>query len=198
MSDHLLTLQQLLPQGDAWNQTNPETIMYGVLASQAIGLNNIEQQITDFLVELHPGLSTELLAEWLTELGLPGTCAAAPETDDEKRALAWATLTQTGGASKAYFIALAKRLGYTIGISNNYPAQPFVWTVTTPLERIITARHGEARHANKYITRSAGAIECVFENLKPAHTLIEWKYQGAILNEDNRTIVNENNLALLF
>ncbi len=211
MPNNLTTLQQLLPQGFAWQQNDEQTNLYALLLALAIELDLVEAHLDKLLTQLHPNFATELLPDWLTLLALPDSCTPV-STVQELQGQAWARLIQTGGASAAYFVELAKRLGYAISITDNPPFRTgisrtgdplnggqrrYTWTVTTPIQRIVRFQTGISRTGDPLLTRTDGVLECLFNRLKPAHTTVEWRYVGALLTENDIPLLTEDNRLLL-
>jgi len=130
------------------------------------------------------------LADWERVLGLPDTCAGGyGQTQGERIAAALSKLRQRGGQSRAYFIGVAKALGFEITIEEhsvftsgstcgspicNEPWR-FVWTVRAPQT---TVRPFTTRSASGEPLASWGnaLLECVINRLKPAHTFVQFAY----------------------
>ena len=211
MPNNINTLQQLLPQGFAWQHNNQDTNLYALLVALAIELDLVEAQLDKLRTQLHPNSATELLPDWLAMLALPDTCTQV-STVQELQGQAWERYIQTGGTSAVYFIALAASLGYPITIADNPPfranrnttGQPlnggqrrYSWTVTAPLQRIVRFTVGISRTGDPLLTRTDGVLECILNRLKPAHTQIEFKYIGALLTENSLPLLTEQNLVIL-
>ena len=63
-----------------------------------------------------PSAVTYTLPDWERELGLPDLCSTAPQGTMARQAAVRAKFASYGGQSPAYFVCLAKSLGYDIAI----------------------------------------------------------------------------------
>ena len=63
-----------------------------------------------------PSAITYTLPDWERELGLPDACAVGPSTTDGRISAVRAKFAAAGGCSPAYFVCLARSLGYAIRI----------------------------------------------------------------------------------
>ncbi|MCH5146368.1 DUF2313 domain-containing protein, partial [Desulfovibrio sp. UIB00] len=122
--------------------------------------------------------------------GLPDTCAGGyGQTQAERIAAALAKIRARGGQSRAYYIGVAKALGFEITIEEydvytceSHCDQPicdeswrFVWTVRGPQ---VTVREFTCQSACDDPLSSWGneLLECTINRLKPAHTLVLFAY----------------------
>lgn len=115
-ADYVTRLQALLPPGRAWPRDADATLTK-VLTGLAGALADTNTDANALLVDAFPATAIDLLPEWEAALDLPGQFGVAPGTTAGRQAAVVAALTNTGGQSKAYLIALAAALGYTITIS---------------------------------------------------------------------------------
>ncbi len=130
------------------------------------------------------------LADWERELGLPDTCAGGyDQTQAERIAAALAKIRARGGQSRAYYVAVAKALGYEITIEEHAVytcespcGQPicdepwrFAFTVRGPQ---VTVREFTATSgcADPLASWGNAALECIITRLKPAHTYVQFAY----------------------
>jgi len=193
---YLAQLQALLPPGDAWPRSADATLSK-LLRAFAEELARIDERALSAISESDGRAARELLADWERVCGLPDACSAELSTTlQERRAAVVSKLTAVGGVSKAYFMALAQSMGYTIEIDE---FRPFVtgmsrcgdslngghavghqWRV-----RVIGARFTPFRAGTSQCGDSLGKIaraqdlECKFKRLKPAHTNLTVSYEGA-------------------
>jgi len=137
--------------------------------------------------EAIPGLSRDLLSEWEEDLGLPDLCSPLAGTDEERAAIAHAKYySKYDGQSKQFYIDYAADLGATITVTD-YAGAGAVFRVDysrvdrTPLEGIDGARLRSKSSRFKWIVNvyntgnvSLEYLQCNFEKLKPAHTVIIW------------------------
>ena len=133
--DYVAALHALLPRGRAWSRDG-DTTQTAVLTGLAEVYEDSNQDANDLLVQAFPATADEMLPEWEYTFGLPeSTTAYVPHTVEgtsteplllllptasslsERQRRVVAALTNTGGQSVAYFIALAAALGFTITIT---------------------------------------------------------------------------------
>ena len=77
----------------------------------------------NLVVDAFPATTVELLPEWENTLGLPDPCAGPSPTLGQRIAQVVARLTDSGGQSVAYFVELARRLGYDITVTQYAPSR---------------------------------------------------------------------------
>jgi uncharacterized protein YmfQ (DUF2313 family) len=112
----------LLPTGPAWPR-DPERVIQKVIA----GLSGIWGDPFETLAALlltqesDPRSTVILLSDWERAFGLPDPCVAEPLTLTARQAALVAKMTMLGGQSRAFFIALAIALGYSITITEYSP-----------------------------------------------------------------------------
>lgn len=115
-ADYVTRLQALLPPGRAWPRDDSATLTK-LLTGLAGSLADGNTEANALLVDAFPATAVDLLPEWEAALDLPGQFGVAPPTIAGRQAAVVAALTNSGGQSKAYLIALAAALGYAITIS---------------------------------------------------------------------------------
>lgn len=115
VDDYRDALIALLPQGDAW-PTDPGSDLGLLLTGLAEEFARIDARAEDLLNESHPSQTFELFEEWEAMYGLPDTCTADPSFQERRFDLVQ-RYQQLGGQSRAFFIAMAAALGYTITIT---------------------------------------------------------------------------------
>lgn len=189
-------LQALLPLGDAWPR-RPDALLTKLLAALAEELARVDARSDQLLSEALPAAALELLSDWERVAGLPDACSAELATTfAERRQNVVSVLTQQGGASRAWFIAFAARLGYEIEIDE---FRPFItglskcgdvlngghsvrhtWRVRVSGARYTPFRAGASQCGDLLgkITR-AEDLECRLKRLKQAHTNLIISYEGA-------------------
>lgn len=176
----------LLPPGRAWPR-DPDSLRGRMYAASASEFARIDAWLEQILAERSPSTAYALLAEWESVLGLPDDCTGAAETIAERRAIAHARMIATGGQSPAYFVEIAKALGYDITITQHrarwygrrHFGQPygdedrqFTWTVTTTTGTIRRRRFGAAFHGEPYMTWGNYPLVCLIRRLAPAGTVV--------------------------
>lgn len=130
------------------------------------------------------------LADWERVLGLPDACAGGyAQTQAERIAAALSKIRQRGGQSRAYFISVAKALGYDITIEEHAvytcespcdqpiydEAWRFAWTVRGP-EVTVREFACSSGCADPLASWGNELLECIIKRLKPAHTYAIFAY----------------------
>lgn len=145
------------------------------------------------LREMCPGTTSEMLADWERVLGLPDPCLPELGTMQERRAAALGKYIERGGQSRAYFIALAAALGYTVTITEFRPFQVgssvvgdplygddwrHAWRVDAPAVTIREFAVGSSAVGDPLRSWGNALLECSITKLKPAHTHVLFGYGG--------------------
>lgn len=171
-ADFLVALQNLLPRGLVWPRESTATLTK-FISGLAPTYARLAARDNLLLMEALPSSTTELLPEWEATLGLPDPCAGPAPTIEQRRDQVVARFANSGGQSAVFFIAYALTLGYVITITTYTPytfgmpfglamtgeAWAYAWTVNAPLAA-----------ADNLV------LECEFERLKPAHTIVNFVY----------------------
>jgi len=189
MSGHAELLTLLLPVPYAAT----DRVLAASLAAEGRVLDDAHARATVVAEAISPaGAGGLWLADWERVLGLPDTCAGGyAQTQAERIAAALAKMRQRGGLSRAYFIGIAKALGYAITIEEyavftceSACDQPicdepwrFVWTVHAP-ETTIRENTCESGCEDPLASWGNTLLECVIRRLKPAHTFVQFAYGG--------------------
>lgn len=187
VNDYVRALQALLPRGLAWPR-DANAVQTAVLSGLAPSLHRVNADANQLLVDAFPATVDAMLAEWNATLGLPGATGYTGSDLPTQQAQVVAALTDSGGQSAAYFIALAARLGLTITINGYRP-----WTVDDPVDAPI---YGMAwAHAWRVSATAAGdysLLRVIFDRYKPAHTTIVWNVPiGDLLLESTGHLLTE-------
>jgi uncharacterized protein YmfQ (DUF2313 family) len=162
------------------------------LASEGAALDLAQGYADQLLMEADPRTTAAMLADWERVYGLPEACIVAAgisQSISERRAALVAKVIMQGGQSRAFFIALAAALGYTITLTEWRPYtsemdsdygvtdEPweFVWQVNSALN---TMRDFTTEDDSEMALAvwSNTLLECVVSRYKPAHTLILFAY----------------------
>lgn len=183
-------LAQLLPGGAAWSR-DPAAPMMRFLAALGVELERLDGRAAQLLAETDPASTTELLSDWERVVGLPDPCVTLAQTVAERRLALEGRLTAVGGQSRAFFIALAFRLGYSVtidefasggaatsaGITYTGDEWAHIWRVNVPTTVAITPFRAGAGAAGEPLRAwSNEVIECQFNRYKPAHTRVLFAY----------------------
>lgn len=195
-ADYLAQLQALLPTGAAWSR-EPDAALTALLKALADEFARADLRTDQLIVEADPRSALELISDWERVTGLPDSCSGTLATTlQERRDAVVSRLTAIGGASRAYFIAVADRLGYAVEIDEFRPfiaginrcgdllggghAVRHTWRVRVTGPRYTAFRAGVSQCGDLLgeIDR-ADDLECMLQRLKPAHTRLIVSYSGA-------------------
>jgi len=183
-------LQALLPPGLAW-PTGEDAQLTQLLDAMAQELARVDARAGNLRDEADPRTTYEMLTDWERVAGLPTPCmAGVSQTLAERRDALHARIAERGGQSRAYFIALAERAGYTITISEFDPYTVdsdvdallvgddwrFAWQVNAPATTIREATV-ESAMDDPFRTWGNTQLECIISGDKPAHTVVLFAYQ---------------------
>lgn len=180
------------PTGPAWSR-DPDTGFGPLYAGMAQEFVRFDQRVDQLFLEADPRTAAEMIGDWERVLGLPDPCSAAATSLSAREVLAWRKLAFQAGQTKAFYIALAATLGFTVEIHEFDPAVDaydgaltalitdgrwrFVWRVDVlDIVDFSVFRAGTGR-AGDYL-REGGAIdlECVIKAARPAHTRVIFTY----------------------
>lgn len=181
-------LKALLPRGALWNLEEGSNLSR-VLLALADELARIDARSEDLIREIHPPTTLELLADFERVLALPDPCLGEDQSTAQRIASVVQKITATGGQTPAYYIGIAAALGFTITITEfsshdveddvESPiyddAWNFAWQVNAPLETVIEITV-EDTVEDPLATFGNDQLECVLNELKPAHTTIIFAY----------------------
>ena len=136
--------------------------------------------------------SGEALTDWERVLGLPDPCLiGVPQSGSQRVQAVVSKLKWRGGQSKAFFISLAKSLGYDITITTFRPPRAgiaragdpvyggdwaFTWRVNAPAVSITYARAGIARAGDPVAAWGNKSLECRLSQMQPAESILLFGY----------------------
>jgi uncharacterized protein YmfQ (DUF2313 family) len=110
-------LLQLLPPGRLWTLL-ADTEIFRAALGLADELSRVDARGVDLLNEADPRNATETIEDWERALGLPDErVLVIPSTIEERRIAVAQKLTNLGGQSVSFFVALAAACGYTVTVS---------------------------------------------------------------------------------
>ena len=192
--DYLIALQQLMPPGPAWTD-QPGAAITKLFDGLSVELARLDARAWQLIEEADPRTTNELFADWERVAGLPDPCVTAladVQTRAQRRAALASKLIQRGGASRAYFIAVARALGFHITITegweifdtvvspvNNPLANSgwaYTWTIHVPLADTRSTLTVDGRVSDPLAVWGSTLLECVMRRLKPAHTTLLFSY----------------------
>lgn len=185
-------LDALLPKGLAWPRES-DARMRALTQGLAIELSRVDARGDDLLSEVLPSSTLEMLSDWERAVGLPDPCVPDGSTLQERRAALITRLTSTGGQSRAFFIALAESFGYTITITEFRPFRVgvsavgdalygddwmYAWRINAPETTVVYFRVGVSAVGEPLRKWGNELLECVFNRIKPAHTILIFGYSS--------------------
>ena len=182
-ADYVGQLLQLMPPGPAWAEKND------LLAAFADSLSRIHNRALDLIENADVRTADELFADWERVAGLPGPCVTSGQSTGQRRTALVNKITELGGQSRAYFIAIAAALGYTVTIDEfteftvdddvdaplNGTEWAYAWMVTSP-QNIITELTVDDTVDDALAAWGDAVLECVLNQFKPAHTILIFSY----------------------
>lgn len=182
-------LMALLPTGKVWPR-DLDAVIRATMAGLAPTYRRNLDRGNNLLVDAFPRTTVELLPEWEKSLGLPDPCQGPAPTIAQRQQQVLTRFISTGGQTVDYFIAVAAALGYPITITE-YAATRFgsrfgrrfggigwnyIWQVNAALYGRAPFRFGQNRFGDRFSTFGNAVLECVLNELKPAHTELIFSY----------------------
>ena len=208
--DYAQGFGHLLPVGRAWPRDEDSVLMRLVRGLSEIWGVRIDASAADLIeIEADPRRTIALLAEWERAYGLPDECVAEPLSVGQRQAALVARMTTMGGQSRAFFVDVARALGYSIFIDEFSPfmagvsacgdtretgaaSEPFRWEIGDVDMRFFwrvrvvgvaltwfRAGSGQAGVDPHLRIGIASDLECLLRRWKPAHTEIVFAYADA-------------------
>ncbi len=191
--DYTTALQNLMPTGLVWPRKT-DSVQSAVFRALAQSYQQSDDAAEGLLVGAFPATATIMLADWEKTLGLPDDCAIGENDSIALRQKAVvARLFSTGGQSAAYFIGVAKALGYDVTVTVYRQARagfsvcgdplngedwPFTWLVTAPETTMISAQAGISYCGDPLRSWGNKRLECRLTALAPSHTIVKFGYSS--------------------
>ncbi len=192
-------LRKLFPQGWAWNQ-EPDSVFGKLLEATAWEPARIELRGFDFLREMHPLETFEMLDNWERLLKIPDECT--PDSYDpslfERRVRVLQKLTTGGGQTIQFYKLIAAQLGYDISVLDVENFKPFqagiseagdaltnsvdangdptaagwayAFLIVAPAEFVRYFQAGQGVAGDPLVYASNETLECIIRKFAPAHT----------------------------
>lgn len=136
--------------------------------------------------------SGEGLSDWERVLALPDPClTGVPQSVGQRVQAVVSKVQWRGGQSRAFFIALAKSLGYDITITTFRPARAgiaragdpiyggdwtFTWRVNAPAVTVNRARAGQSAAGDPLASWGNKSLECRLRQMMPAESILLFGY----------------------
>lgn len=180
----------LLPRGAAWARALTSAIAR-IVDGCTRGVARARARANALIADAFPADTTELLPEWEKSLGLPDECTGTDGSTQQRRARVVARLTATGGQSRAYFIAQAAALGFTVTIEEfpvarvgraragdrlNGEDWAHTWRIVAPAQTFTYAQAGLAVAGDPLAAWGNAALSCAMARIRPAHTVLQIAY----------------------
>ncbi len=188
--NYLQQLQGLLPRGKAWVRDAGAKLTL-LLTGVAQEFARIDVRNNDLINEADPRTTTELIADWERNAGLPDICVTVDQTIAQRRTALVSKLTMLGGQSRQYFIDLADSMGYPSATINefrpmncndncnyalNSEADRFFWKINLPSDGATYVMNCNDPCNSPLQAWGDEAIECRINHYKPAHTNVLFAY----------------------
>lgn len=191
VEDYRSQILSVLPPGPAWSRES-DSVLVQMLHGFADSLTRLHNRALELVQESDPRTTQELLLDFERVAGLPEEGVDQPSIDTDRRDALVEKLTRVGRQDCAYFIEVAKKLGYTIAIREFKPFTvgsssgdeiygdewQFVWEVQSPQETITFELVSGASSGDPLRSWGNSLLEQVLNKLKPAHTTILFTYGG--------------------
>ena len=189
-ADYFAMIVELLPKGPAWTHEEGG-ILWAIVDTWAEELARVHARIDALIEESDPRTTYELITDWERVCGLPD-CPLAGQSLAERRAAIVNKLTTVGGQSRAYFIAVAASLGYTVTIDEFYPfiagigragdavydvEAMYMWRVNVPDKTLFYFHAGLSTAGDRLLWWYPDeCLENTIRRLAPAHTYVIFNY----------------------
>lgn len=175
---------QLMPLGLLF-EIDDSTQLYKLILAICANYEIFDAYCDNFLQEIYPDTTQQLLTDWEAEYGLPDECSQPDDTTETRRKLLLAKYNALGGQTAAYYIKLALYLGYVITITEFTTfrtninktndvlygeAWKWVWQVNCTSTTGIYFRTNLSTTNEKLIDFGNERLICFLEKYKPAHT----------------------------
>lgn len=194
LASWLASLQALLPPGAALTR-EPGAVLTRLLSAIAAQFVDAQQRMESLQQQsADPRLATSMLPDWERLLGLPDECMAGLDLSvSDRQRVAFGRLTEQGGQSPAYFIALADAYGEP-GCTIDHRFRPmtcnddcndvlysvadiFTWRVNIPRSaEAVSVMTCNDDCNDSLATFALSLAECPINERKPAHTKVVFAY----------------------
>jgi len=160
-----------------------------LLAAQGAALDRAHSAASQALQDILPDLTLEKITDWERILALQ---PASDATLAARRQAVLLRFRMRGSLSRAYFITLAAAYGQSITITEYAPAVcgqaccgdalyiqdvRWMWTVSGLSQTAQAFRCGMSC-CGEPLSSSPNSVEAIVNRLKPAHTLVNFVYNG--------------------
>lgn len=196
LEDHTDSIANYLPGGDVFQAKFLEgKKLRKYLRSVATELARYHTVLEETATEHHINETQNLINEWESAMGIPGTCFNNTGTLEQRRRNVLLKLTGLHGSTAEDFINLAKTLGYTILVEparyhGMFPAAfpvyfydagktvQFTIIITLPPDENIDSFPLEFPF--KFMKPSNSLLQCIFNRMRPANVNIHYRFDELI------------------
>ncbi|MFZ9921987.1 MAG: putative phage tail protein [Candidatus Nanopelagicaceae bacterium] len=198
-------LNELIPQGLAWNP-NPDSNLQKLISGESIEFARLEEEALRVLREINPYTTTELISEWVDIALGDHRCEGLSSSAEELKRAILARLISLGGSDRIYFQEVAKAAGFLVKVSDGFQqfragrdrcqdrvlanGFAYTWNVRARTNTLSFFRAGLSRASDRLIYFSNALLECVMNQVKPAHTSIIFSYEDVVQNIDGSLYVD--------
>lgn len=193
--------KKLLPKGRLW-AAEPGSLFDSLLEGLAIEPARVEGRGIDFLNEMDPRTTFEMLDNWERLLRIPDECTPPGDVSlYQRRVRILQKLTTGGGQSLSFFKLIAKQLGYDVSVIDTVEYHPFRagisragdalnngnaenengWAYTFSIlgtaSLIRRFRAGQSTAGDRLVLIENQTLECVIGRFAPAHATVLFAYE---------------------
>lgn len=195
-------IRRLFPQGWAW-RIYRDSVFFDLIEALSFEPARIEERGFDFLDEMDPNTTFEMLDNWERLLGIPDECTPDDYAPSllERRVRVLQKLTTGGGQNEAFYILIAQQLGYDIDVidleefsnflaghsragdrlsnassGGNPTGWPFTWQINAPASLSRRFRAGQSTAGERLVIYENETLECVIRRFAPAHTTVLFSF----------------------
>lgn len=170
-ADFLAALQKLMPPGRVWPR-DPAAVQTAFLSGLAPSFQRSAAAANQLLADAFPATANGIpLPNWEATLGLPDPCAGPAPSLPQRQAQVLARFVGLGGSSVPFFTQYAATLGYTITITEYTP-----YTVKSPVNAPMCGPQWAHAWLVNAPAGSNTVLQCEFETLAPAHTVVGFNF----------------------
>ena len=151
---------------------------------------NFRSTLNDVFAEYNPNNTTALIEEWEEFVGIPDSCISNTGTLAQRRTNILLKLAGINATTSKQFETIAATLGYTVQVQSGVDTSTFPMTfpiilmsaAEAPFVIVVTMSIADRPSGFTYtfpltFTSQAPVIlECLFNKLKPANTLLFFRY----------------------
>lgn len=169
-------LRQLTPFDFGAKEEDFIAAYYYAFARQ---LQIIETKSTELVAEIFAATTVKELSDHERNWGLPDPCTGPLETIPERQlAFQLRKRSSLAGLSRQFYIDLAAQVGYVVTIDETINGEVYTWQVNLPYAEQADWLYaaGVFRAGDPINITGLQPLECLFQRLKPEHTVVTFTY----------------------